>query len=46
VADFSCFLLKYSSNDVYANCDGSLVSPILNVSDFSCYLVKYAAGCP
>ncbi|MBL9031873.1 MAG: beta-propeller fold lactonase family protein [Phycisphaerae bacterium] len=35
-ADLSC----------YANCDGSHVPPILNVSDFVCFLNKYAAGDP
>jgi len=29
----------------YANCDGSSVAPILNVSDFICFQTKYAAGC-
>jgi len=28
----------------YANCDGSTVPPILNVSDFICFQTKYAAG--
>jgi len=28
----------------YANCDGSTISPILNVSDFICFQTKYAAG--
>jgi len=30
----------------YANCDGSSVPPILNVSDFICFQQKYAAGDP
>jgi hypothetical protein len=30
----------------YANCDGSTVSPALNVQDFACFLNKYAAGDP
>jgi len=30
----------------YANCDGSSVPPILNVSDFICFQTKYAAGDP
>jgi len=30
----------------YANCDGSTVPPILNVSDFICFQTKYAAGDP
>jgi hypothetical protein len=28
----------------YANCDGSTVPPVLNVSDFICFQSKYAAG--
>jgi len=28
----------------YANCDGSTVAPILNVSDFVCFQTKFAAG--
>jgi hypothetical protein len=46
VADFSCFLTKFSQQDPYANCDGSTVEPVLNVADFSCFLSKFAAGCP
>jgi len=30
----------------YANCDGSTIAPILNVSDFICFQQKYAAGDP
>jgi len=30
----------------YANCDGSTIPPILNVSDFTCFLNKYSAGDP
>jgi len=29
----------------YANCDGSTVAPVLNVSDFICFQSRYAAGC-
>jgi hypothetical protein len=32
------------STACYANCDGSTVVPILNVSDFICFQTKYAAG--
>jgi hypothetical protein len=28
----------------YANCDGSIVAPTLNVADFTCFLQQYAAG--
>ncbi|MEX2217816.1 MAG: choice-of-anchor B family protein [Phycisphaerales bacterium] len=30
----------------YANCDGSLVAPALNVADFSCFLTRFAAAEP
>jgi hypothetical protein len=46
VADFTCFLQKYTARDVYANCDNSTATPALNVADFTCFLQKYAAGCP
>ena len=32
------------SGACYANCDGSTISPVLNVNDFSCFLNRYAAG--
>jgi hypothetical protein len=28
----------------YANCDGSTVSPVLNVLDFNCFLNRFSAG--
>ncbi len=28
----------------YANCDGSVTAPILNVADFTCFLQRFAAG--
>ena len=28
----------------YANCDGSVTSPTLNVLDFACFLNRFAAG--
>src|SRR5205814_10683572 len=46
VADFTCFLQRFSANDLWANCDGSRQPPVLNVADFSCFLQKFAAGCP
>jgi hypothetical protein len=46
VADFTCFLNKFASGDLFANCDGSTAAPVLNVADFTCFLNKYAAGCP
>jgi Peptidase family M23 len=45
VADFVCFLQRFSLGDPYANCDGSTAQPVLNVADFTCFLQKYAAGC-
>jgi hypothetical protein len=30
----------------YANCDGSVQQPILNVQDFTCFLDRFAAGDP
>jgi len=30
----------------HANCDGSSVQPVLNVSDFICFQTRYAAGDP
>jgi hypothetical protein len=45
VADFTCFLTKYSASSAYANCDGSTTAPVLNVADFTCFLSKFATGC-
>jgi hypothetical protein len=28
----------------YANCDGSVIEPVLNVLDFNCFLNRFAAG--
>ena len=30
----------------YANCDGSVQQPVLNVQDFTCFLDRFAAGDP
>jgi hypothetical protein len=30
----------------YANCDGSVTAPVLNVNDFTCFLNRYATGAP
>jgi hypothetical protein len=46
VADFTCFLQKFSLGDPYANCDASTANPTLNVADFTCFLQKFALGCP
>jgi outer membrane protein assembly factor BamB len=46
VADFTCFLQKFSLGDPYANCDNSTAPPTLNVADFTCFLQKFAQGCP
>jgi trimeric autotransporter adhesin len=45
IADFSCFLQKFASQDPYANCDESTTPPILTVADFSCFLQQFTAGC-
>lgn len=45
VADFTCFLQKFSAGEPYANCDASTRAPVLNVSDFTCFLQKFALGC-
>jgi hypothetical protein len=45
VADFTCFLTRFSSGDPWANCDASTQAPVLNVQDFSCFLQRYSAGC-
>jgi hypothetical protein len=45
IADFSCFLHRFSAGDPWANCDGSTAEPVLNIADFSCFLQKFAAGC-
>lgn len=45
VADFTCYLNKFSQGDSYANCDGSTQAPVLNIADFSCFLRKFAIGC-
>jgi hypothetical protein len=46
VADFTCYLQKFSAGAAYANCDESTATPVLNVQDFTCFLQKYSAGCP
>jgi hypothetical protein len=39
------FLLRpRTAGGCYANCDGSVAAPVLNVADFSCFLQKFAAG--
>jgi Cleaved Adhesin Domain len=45
VADFTCFLQKFSTGNAYANCDNSTTVPVLNVQDFTCFLQKFALGC-
>jgi hypothetical protein len=45
VADFTCFLNKFTSGDTYANCDHSTLAPALNISDFTCFLNAFGAGC-
>ena len=36
----------FAAADPYANCDGSTITPALNVADFTCFLQAFAAGCP
>jgi hypothetical protein len=45
-ADFTCFLQKYAAADPWANCDASVVAPVVNTADFTCFLQRYSAGCP
>lgn len=40
VQDFVAFGGQYC----YANCDGSTISPVLNVSDVTCFVARFAAG--
>jgi hypothetical protein len=37
-------LVEPQSAACYANCDESMVPPVLNVADFTCFLQRYAAG--
>lgn len=46
VADFTCFLQKFTSGDPYANCDQSVAQPNLNILDFLCFMHKMSVGCP
>jgi hypothetical protein len=46
VADFNCFLERFTSGDLRANCDNSSEAPVLNVQDFTCFLQRYSTGCP
>jgi hypothetical protein len=46
VADFGCFLTRFTAHDPWANCDGSTTPPVLNVQDFACFLQRFSAGCP
>jgi hypothetical protein len=46
VADFTCFLNRFTSGESYANCDNSTSAPVLNVQDFTCFLNRFTTGCP
>jgi hypothetical protein len=46
IADFMCYLQRFSAGEPYANCDLSATPPTLNIADFTCFLRKYANGCP
>jgi predicted outer membrane repeat protein len=45
VIDRGCYEFQLTQF-CYANCDNSVVAPVLNVNDFSCFLNKFAAGDP
>ncbi|MEX2217453.1 MAG: hypothetical protein WD749_01730 [Phycisphaerales bacterium] len=38
------WVISASPVTCYANCDHSIVTPVLNVADFGCFLTEYAAG--
>lgn len=38
------FSVVLQNTTCYANCDGSTISPVLNVNDFACFINRYAAG--
>jgi hypothetical protein len=46
IADFTCFLQRFSAGELYANCDLSAAAPVLNIADFTCFLQRFAQGCP
>jgi hypothetical protein len=46
IADFTCFLQRFSAANPAANCDSSSTPPLLNIADFTCFLTKFAGGCP
>jgi hypothetical protein len=37
-------IARYGCVPCYANCDGSVLAPALNVNDFVCFLNRFAAG--
>jgi len=39
-------IVRWGCAVCYANCDGSTIPPVLNVSDFICFQTRYAAGDP
>ena len=47
---FSClggfWAVTAGGSACYANCDGSSLTPVLNVNDFTCFMNRYAAGDP
>lgn len=44
--DFGSGHIVHPGFSCYANCDGSTLSPILNVDDFLCFVDRFAAGDP
>ncbi|MFN0132557.1 MAG: hypothetical protein ACKVW3_08525 [Phycisphaerales bacterium] len=45
IADFICFINRYSAGEPGANCDASTTPPTLNVNDYFCFLFHFNLGC-
>jgi hypothetical protein len=52
--DLHCFVNRFAQGQTlpaaeqvlhWANCDGSVSSPALNVLDFLCFMERFARGC-
>ncbi|MBL9031431.1 MAG: hypothetical protein JNM80_06955 [Phycisphaerae bacterium] len=43
---WTVFSSRQQPTTCYANCDQSMIPPVLNVNDFTCFLNKFAAGDP
>jgi hypothetical protein len=46
VFEQACPIVEISQLPCYANCDGSTVPPVLNISDFICFQARFAANDP